>query len=305
MANTYLINGVDLTSLATRITTAEGTQDSPDPVGGFVDMPGLDGVYDPFGSPGMMRAPDGSATITFDMWLLGVSKTTGLVPGGSTTEREYYKRLDELINVFYRRSLVIDHYAPGGVRRAVGRLSAGMKPARERSSPWFGRMKVSIVIPSGYWADLNPVSTGVQSVANNGTVDLSAFAEATAPCTDLLIRFNGPATNPKLSTSYGPYLGWNGSILSGRQVEFSTVDGTIDSGNLTSWSPGYFHDYGPGPYYFEVDPSETLVASFTHAGGGSVGVEIVGRRHYRTSGGGALPGTGYGLGAYGTQPYGV
>jgi hypothetical protein len=303
MAETFLVNGVDLTTMATRISTAEGLQDSPSPTQGFVDMPGLDGVFDPFGYPGLPRAPDGVATITFDMWLLGVDKVTGLIP--TTTESEYNKRLDELVMLFYRRSLVVDHYAPGGVRRAVGRLASAIKPARERSSPWFGRFKASVMIPSGYWADLNYVSTGVQSVSNGGSLDLSVFADATAPCTDLLIRINGPVTNPKLTTSYGAYLGWNGSIGVGRQIEFNTTDGTIDSGTLATWSPGYFHDYGPGPYYFEVDPSETLAASFTHAGSGSVGVEIVGRRHYRTAGGGALPGTGYGRGSYGLQPYGV
>jgi hypothetical protein len=303
VANTYLVNGVDLTTFATRIATAEGLQQSPDLVGGFVDMPGLDGVFDPFGSPGLSRPPDGPATVTFDMWLKGVDKTTGLIP--TTTEREYYKRWDELVTLFYRRSLVVDHSGPTGVRRATGRLQSGMKPSRERSSPWFGRMKVTVIIPSGYWADLNPTSTGIQQLSNGGALDLSTFADATAPCTDLLVRFNGAVTNPKLTTSTGGYLGWNGSIISGRMVEFNTTDGTIGAGTGGSWTPGYWHDYGPGPLYFEVDPSETLTATFTHAGAGTVGVEVIGRRHYRTSGGGALASTGYGRGGYGVQPYGV
>jgi hypothetical protein len=305
VANTYLVNGVDLTTFATRIATAEGLQDSADPTQGFIDMPGLDGVLDPFSSPGLPRPPDGIATITFDMWLKGVSASTGLVPGGSTTERQYYQRWDELVKLFYRRSLLIDHVGPAGQRRAVGRLQSGMRPSRFISSPWFGRMKVTLMIPSGYWADLNAVSTGVQQVANNGSLDLSVFADATAPCTDLLVRINGAATNPKLTTPYNTYLGWNGSIVSGRMVEFNTADGTIGPGSGAAWTPGYAHDYGPGPLYFEVDPSEALTATLTHAGAGTVGVEVIGRRHYRTSGGGALAGTGYGRGSYGIQPYGV
>jgi hypothetical protein len=303
MPNTYLVNNVDLTTLATRITTAEGLQDTPEPAQGFVEMPGLDGVFDPYGLSGLPRPPDGVATITFDMWLRGVDKTTGLIP--TTTEREYNKRWDELVALFYRRLLVVDHNGPAGIRRATGRLQGGMKPSRQPSSPWFGRFKASVVIPSGRWTDLNATSTGIQQLANGGTLDLSAFADATAPCTELLIRFSGPVTNPKLTTASGSYLGWNGSIISGRMVEFNTNDGTIGPGVGAAWTPGYQHDYGPGPLYFEVDPSEALTTTFTHAGAGTVGVEVIGRRHYRTSGGGALAGTGYGRGAYGIQPYGV
>lgn len=305
MANTYLINGVDLTTYATRITTAEGLQDSPAPAQGFLTAPGLDGVIDPFAAPGLPRPPDGPATITFDMWLKGVSTSTGLVTPGLTSEQEYLRRWDELVLLFYRRSLVIDHVGPAGTRRAMGRLQTGMKPSRTVSSPWYGRFKATVMIPSGYWVDLNPTSTGVQQIANGGTLDLSNFADATAPCTDLLVRFNGAVTNPKLATPYNTYLGWNGSIIAGRMVEFNTSDGTITAGSGAAWTPGYWHDYGPGPGYFEVDPSEALFATFTHAGAGTVGVEVIGRRHYRTSGGGALAGTGYGRGLYGVQPYGV
>lgn len=305
MPNTYLVNGTDLSTFATRITTAEGTQDSPDPTQGFMDMPGLDGVFDPYGAAGTSRPPDGIATITFDMWLKGVSPSTGLVTVALGAEREYYRRWDELVLMFYRRSLVIDHVGPAGTRRAVGRLAVGMKPERSPSSPWFGRFKAMVSIPAGCWMDLNPVSTGVQQVPSGGTLDMSAFGDATAPCTDLLVRFSGAVTNPKLTTSYGTYLGWNGSVGSGRLVEFNTTDGTITAGNGAAWTPGYQQDYGPGPGYFEIDPSESLFANFSHAGAGTIGVEIVGRRHYRTSGGGALPGSGYGRGLYGVQPYGV
>lgn len=307
MADTYTVNGVDLASYATRIAVAEGLQDTPNPEQGFVDMPGLDGVFDPFGAPGLMRPPDGVGTVTFDLWLKGLDRTTGLVPGGSTTEREYYRRWDDLVGVFHRRQLTVDHVGPAGTRRAVGRLAAGMSPSRQVSSVWYGRLKAAVMIPGAYWSDLNAVSTGSVSLASGGSLSLAVFADATAPCTDLLVRFGGPVTNPRLTTTYGAYLGWNGTVGAGRMVEFATSTGLITAGAGAGWTPGYMqHDYGPGPLYFEVDPSEALTATFTHAGGGTAAVEVLGRRRYRTSGGGALSsGLGYGVGGYGVQPYGL
>lgn len=311
MANTYLVDGVDLTTYATRIAVAEGLQDTPSPTQGFVDMPMLDGVFDPFGAPGTPRPPEGVATITFDMWLAGVDPNTGTVGAGLTTEREYFRRWDDIVRHFYRRRVTIDHVGPAGIRRAYGRLQSGMKPSRRPSSPWFGRFKATFTIPDGYWADLNVVSTGVQSMGTGGTLSFAAFSGATAPCSDLLVRFYGATVNPKLVTPYGSRLGWNGQIISGRQVQFNTKTGEISSGTGASWTPGYWHEYAPGPHYFEVDPSEPLTATFTHTGGGSASVEVVGRRHYRTSGGGLAAGAaagetvGYGVGGYGIQPYGL
>lgn len=93
----------------------------------------------------------------------------------------------------------------------------------------------------------------------------------------------GPGNNPKLSTSYG-FVGYNDVISAGRKLEINTTTGELTPGNGSSWTPDYQKlTYSPGPRLFEVDPSEPLTAVFTHTTGGSMNVEVSGKRRYRTS----------------------
>ena len=93
----------------------------------------------------------------------------------------------------------------------------------------------------------------------------------------------GAGSNPRLSTAWG-HVGWNNVISAGRQLGIDTATGTTNSAAGTSWTPGYDAlTYAPGPRLFEVDPSEALTATLTHTGGGSMTVQVTGKRRYRTS----------------------
>jgi hypothetical protein len=283
--DTYYVDGVDLRSFAWRITTADGLQNTPGVLGDDIVLPGLDGAVEVFGAFGQQRRPDSIGQITFDMWLQGVDPTTGLIPGGSRTELEYFARWDTLVRMFHRRRVTIDHIRPDAtIRRAIAHLLPGQSitPSRERSSPWFGRFKATFAIPAAHWTDTSTITTGQQSLTTGSTLNLSAFSGATAPCTELTVTF-GSGNNPLLSTSWG-HIGWNGVIASGRQLSIDTATGTTGPGSGTPWTPGYDAlTFAPGPRLFEIDPSEALSAILTHTGGGTMTVEVSGKRRYRTS----------------------
>jgi len=113
-------------------------------------------------------------------------------------------------------------------------------------------------------------------------LSLSLFSAATAPCTELTVTF-GPGNNPRLSTSYG-FVGYNDVIAAGRQLSIDTATGQLSTGSGAQWAPSYEKlIYSPGPRLFEIDPSESLQAILTHTGGGSMSVEVSGKRRYRTS----------------------
>jgi hypothetical protein len=188
--------------------------------------------------------------------------------------------------MFHRRRITIDHPRPDGTRRAVGYLTPqeSMAPTSRAASPWFGRFKASVTIPAGHWTDPTEVTTGPTSLTNNGVLSLSPWVAATAPCTELRITF-GPGSNPRLSTSYG-FVGWNGTIAAGRELVIDTGNPTapLGYGGGQAWTPDYGGlVYSPGPRLFEIDPSEPLQAVLTHTGGGSMSVEVAGKRRYRTS----------------------
>jgi len=283
--DTYYVEGIDLTGFAWRIETAEGLQNTPGVVGEDVVLPGRDGAVEVFGGFGQQRRADGIGQIVFSLWLKGVSASTGLIPGGSDTPTEYFARWDELVRIFHRRRVTIDHVkGDGTIRRAVAHLQPGdsIGPARNPSSPWFGRFKATFAIPGAHWTDTTTVTTGQQTLTTGGALSLAAFAGATAACTELTVVF-GAGSNPRLSTAWG-HVGWNNVISAGRQLGIDTATGTTNSAAGTSWTPGYDAlTFAPGPRLFEVDPSEALTATLTHTGGGSMTVQVTGKRRYRTS----------------------
>jgi hypothetical protein len=287
--DTYLIDGWDLSTAAVTIETAEGLQDGPEVIGDVVELPGLDGAYDPYGGPNQPRPAEGVGRIRFDLGLQGVDPATGQFLGGTDTAARYWALVDDLMRRAYRRRVLITHPRPDGDRVAVARLNPGtsVAPAREPASPWFGRCRLEFVIPGAHWTSTTPVTTGVRSLASGASLDLSVFAPATAPCTELLVRFYGAGANPQLATDYCRYK-WQTTIAAGLQVQVDTATGLVSRGSGPAWptvdgQPGYSHDYAPGPRLFEVDPAEPLTAVFTHTAGGSMGVEVLGRLRYRTS----------------------
>lgn len=287
--DTYLLDGWDLSSAAVRIETAEGLQDGPEVGGDLVELPGRDGALDPYGGPDQPRPPEGPGRIRFEVSLMGVDPDTGQWAGDVDSAARYFALVDDLVRRAYRRRVTIRHPRPDGDRECVARLLPGssVAPAREPASPWFGRARLDYVIPSGGWTDTGPITTtGIVSLPTGGTLDLSAWAAATAPCIDLSVRFYA-AANPQLATEYNR-LQWAATIPTGLQVQVDTATGLVTRGVGPAWDtpdgqPGYALDYAPGPLLFELDPAEPLYAVFTHTGGGNAAVEVIGRRRYRTS----------------------
>jgi hypothetical protein len=283
--DTYYIDGVDLSTFTTQIEVGEGLQDTPGTVGTNVALPGMDGGLQVFGALGQPRRPDGEGRLTLDMWLDGVDPDTGeLLEDNAASAQVYLSRWDDLVRIFHRRQFLVDHPRPDGTRRALAHLVPGesMAPSARRASPWFGRFRASVAIPGAHWTDITEVTTGPTSLATNGVLSLAPWAQATAPCTELRITF-GPGNNPRLSTAYG-FVGFNGVIAAGRQLTIDTATGQLGPGSGQLWTPTYESlIYSPGPRLFEIDPSEALQAILTHTGGGSMTVEVTGKRRYRTS----------------------
>jgi hypothetical protein len=280
----YTINGWSLRSAAQWISTSEGLQTAAPLVGNNVQMPGLDGAFDPY-VLGQQRRPDGQGRWVARMSVKGVDPATGALDPG-TTMQDYYDNCDELVRRLHARSLVVEAVRPdGSVRRAVGHLAPGesLDFTRERSSPAFGTFVAAVAIPSGRWTDVDPVTTGPQALPTDANLDLSTFADATAVCTDLEVRIHGEATNPRLDKADG-FFAYNGAIESGQELLVITRTGVLDDGDGNEWIPGYAsHAYSPGPLLFSIDPTQPLEATLTHDSAGSVTVEVSGPRHYRTA----------------------
>lgn len=287
LADPYLLNGFVLNNLATRIEVAENLQTTPGTVGDDVEIDGMDGVFDPYADPASPRRAEGPGSISFTMSLLGVDPTTGLVPGGSSAAAQYFSRWDEMVRRFHRRTLTVAHPRPDGTTRtAVARLLGSIPPSREPASAWFGRFKADLLIPSGFWEDGTTVDTGLVTVDSGGTLDLSGFATATAPCS-CSVRWSGTsgaaANNPKITLNSRSFQ-WAAVIDAGRQVLADSDTGLITEGAGSAWTPGYStHVVVGSRRYFEVDPSDASQSAVITTTGGSVQVQVAGKRKFRTS----------------------
>lgn len=282
---TWTVNGVPLLTLAQRIESGEELYVTPGLVGEDIPVADRDGGLDPF-ILGQRRRADGLGMWAPHLWLKGVDPDTGEIgPDGS--EQDYLDNVDATIRLFHARPLVVVATRPNGSQRGfTGHLVPGetLDFTRQRSSPVFGQYRPAVAIPGAHWVDLDLVTVGPTTVASGDTIDLSAFAVATAPCTELIVDI-GPSLNLYLTHTDGAgHLGWQGAIASGRTLRVNTATPAILQGAGSSWSPDYAQlDYSPGPRYFEIDPSGPCEVEVTFDGGGTVDVTISGYPRYRTA----------------------
>lgn len=280
--DTYLINGTDLTTLATRLETAEGHQEAPEWREADLEIPAMHGELDVGSDPTAQRRSFGPGRITFKGWVKGVDPVTGAWTGDGLDE--YFARVDELMRLFYARSLQVDHPRTDGTRRAFARLAGSLAPAREPGHPWFGRWSAQLKIPAVFWSGTSDLTAGTApgGVTSGGIVSLTPFAVASAPIADGVVTF-GPGSNPTFIQG-GTYVAYDAVIAAGRQLTIDCSDWSLGVGTGTAWTPDESKiRYGPGPAWFELDPTASLQAALTHTGGGAMFASFTGRPKFLTS----------------------
>lgn len=280
MPDTYLVNGVDLSGLAWTIETSEGLQDAPDFRGDELVLPGIHGAIDVHADPTLPRRRYATGQITFDMWVIGVDPVTGVVPASSRDA--YYARLGTLQRLFNARTLLIDRTRSDGTRRASARLAAPLRPKPRPGSPDFGRFTAVCTIPGAFWTGTADITVSA-SLATGGVLDLSAFDDCDAPITDGIVTF-GAGSNPSFIQG-GTFLAYDAVISTGQELAVDCSDWSLSSGAGTAWTPtASALRYGPGPSWFEFDPTQTPPAAvLAHTGGGSMPVAFTARPKYLTS----------------------
>ena len=73
-------------------------------------------------------------------------------------------------------------------------------------------------------------------------------------------------------------------VSTAERFSLGSISNSCGTGSGSAWAPNYANlTLAPGPRLFEIDPSENLSAVLTHTGGGSMSVEVTGKRRYRTS----------------------
>jgi hypothetical protein len=148
----------------------------------------------------------------------------GLIPGGSTLRKEFYKRVDELVAVFGSPDdLLVQHTLPDATIRECSAEVLDIIDFTTASVNPKGLFNVSLVVPGAFWQDNADKTNTFSNPTVPSTLSLTNFAGATAPMDELTITITGPITNPKVEVYR------NGAALD-QPVSFQ-YNGSIGSGN--------------------------------------------------------------------------
>lgn len=183
---TLTVDGVNLKTLAKNISTLAATLRAPGKRGSNALVADRDGsIWTPYKS-----TDEGS--VILPMWIRGCDDD-GLIPGGSTARREFYKRVDEITRLFSKDYALLDvrHTLPDTtIRRALCECVEVLDFTTQSPNP-LGKVTVALVNPDAYWRDV--VATVTQSFTIN--TDWTWATGGTAPVNDALFKITGPITD--------------------------------------------------------------------------------------------------------------
>lgn len=269
-------NGVDLTNLGWNVGDITGRLTGPPRRGKDVDVPGRHG---------QVRTPHkkfSSGTVILKMWANGADDDGLLVPG-ATMQETLRSNVDMLVRVLSADNVLIVETRPDA---SIRQINGQMLDALDLTALAGGsrvEFAASFNVADAFWEDVSAV-TALKS--GTGVWNVSEFTGATAPMDDMVVRFDGPCTNPRLTSSSGVYLEYSDVLASGKGVGIDCKNWTLTGyGGLTVSYSKITHG---GDYrWFTMDPNSVggvvprVTASQT---AGSTGTfTLTGKRKYLTS----------------------
>ena len=268
-----LVNGVDLGSYCYMTSDISGLLTVPAKRGDDVVVPGRHGA---------IRHPRKRydvGEIVLPMWVVGC-RPDGSVPSHGRMGREFFRRRDELLQLFHADTVELTFTRADGVALSTSVEVVDVMDFTRKWAEPIAQVSVALRLTEPFWTETQDVSTTITGVTGT-TRTLMGFAGSTAPITDAVITFYGPVNNPKLTIG-DRWVQYNGVIAAGRQLVLECEHWRASSGTGSSWSPDVRQVYRePGPCWLEIPASDAGVdVIFTHTTGGSASVEISGQRKF-------------------------
>jgi len=274
MAEALTINGVSLASYAFMASDISGLMTAPGRRGENVAVPNRHGRIRTSG-----KRFD-STEILIPLWIAGADPDTGELPTLAEELEEFFERRDQLLRLLYADELLIKYTRPDGITvQAYGEVIDVLDFTRRHAEP-LAQVNVAIELYEAFWEDEDNVSQEI-SGESGVEVELTEFAAATAPMSDLVITVFGPCNNPKFQ--HGDYwVQYEGTVDEGYQLQIDVGEWSLGPGTGTVWTPsvGNITQGKPGPW-LELDPTvDPFSITFTHTTGASATATITGRRKY-------------------------
>lgn len=223
----WVVDGVNLSSLAYDITSRDGMDTVPALVGSNVSYAQSHGEK-------WVRKFYGPARKSLIMWVSPRDRITGVMGATLDDKRKNLDaNIDYLTRLFGRRNSLLDvqrTLSDGTVRQADAEVVVAIDPVTVGLTD--AKFGVELYIPSGFWHDLS--SSTLEDLAVGSNQVLAGLAAATAPMTDLEFHIVGPATNPKVvDLESGSYFQYNDVVADGSTLVVKNTTMNITGGTLS------------------------------------------------------------------------
>lgn len=278
MAETWVVDGQNLSQFAFDIMTWDGLDVTPDMKGDDVDVPQRNGVI-----PVTNYFQAGQKFVT--MIVSTADPNTGVVPTTIAGQRTNFdKNLDSLLKIFYRRKLlnIVRTLSDGvTVRTAQVKCVTGIQPTTLGLAS--AQVTFGLVLPYSFWRDQNNVTQNLAVAATGAQLRFNTFDTASAPMSDLVYQINGPITNPKITDlETGAWVQYTGAAISAGQSI------SLDAGAMTVAGGGGYAaaianvSHGGDPRWLTLVPS--VDGSFLQVDGAGIAagcsLTVTGKRAY-------------------------
>ena len=204
------------------LTSRTGWEVTPGLSGSNIAVPGRNGE--------IWRAKDyAPGRMVLDIVVTHLN-SSGVVPGGSTAEKQYQANMDLLMVTLTQQTqiLVTKVYDPDGLypvtRQNYAEVTALLQPEfiGSESEP-SATLTVELTFPNPIWFDLiGRDYVGAANATNNRTLTLTRFEGITAPLDEAIFLVIGPATNPRITDRSGAWVQYNGTIAAGARWRVNT-----------------------------------------------------------------------------------
>lgn len=280
-AETLIVNGVVLNTLAKNISSLTGRLRAPALRTDNVTVPGRHGT---------IRTPNKryeEGQIVLPMW----------VKGSDDDESNYgrdifYRNVDTLTQLFRPGAglLTVVHTLPdGSQRRCFAECTEALNLTMTAGGAYpYATFSVALRVPSVFWEDVIPISV---DLAPGFVGDVTVLSGTTAPIEDAVFKIYGPFTSCTVEARYndGPmdddlYFTYSGTIANGQSltVDCSNWSLTGNGGLVVDYTKMFhtgssrFLTIAPGP----VGGSPQLKVTMVNSVSGTSKVNLTARRKY-------------------------
>lgn len=269
---TVLANGVNLATLGYNVSSRGGRMQTAARRGKNVEISSRHGAIHSLGKK------FGGCTVVLPIWCVAADED-GRVPRDGTMRELVQSHVDRLLGILGADQVELISDMPDGSRRRItGQVLDSISPTVQAGETRI-ELPMSLTCAAAFWEDVTPVSA---SKTGTGIWEVLPFQGANAPMDDLLIRFTGPSTNPRLTDKTGVFCEYNAALTGSQWVEincatWSVVGGGGHTANLANVA------HGGDARWFVLEPGDPIPqVTASQTAGSTGGFALTGRRKYKT-----------------------